>query len=66
MISNNSRELGLIFVYVFAFGISDFLVKKYIVSDQSYIMYYVCIGVVGLFLIFNNNFKSGHFNSEKG
>lgn len=61
-----SEDLGFILLYITFFGISDLIVKKYIVSEQSYIMYYVFIGIVGLFLIFNNNLKSGHFKSKKG
>ena len=63
---NTSREIGVIFIYIFAFGISDFLVKKYMVLNSSYIMYYIGIGLVGLFLILNNDFQYEYFNSKKG
>lgn len=53
---SRTLELGLIFIYVFAFGISDWLVKKYIVSDQMQLLYFMCIGIIGFLLIFRNDF----------
>ena len=44
-------EFGLIFLYIFAFGISDFIVKKYISNDQHYILYYFFIGILGMMLL---------------
>jgi len=54
---NQSRtlELGLIFIYIFAFGISDFLVRKYIGSDQMYLLYFMSIGIIGFLLIFRKD-----------
>ena len=37
-------EFGWVLVYVFAFGISDYLVKNYIKNDYEYIIYYIFIG----------------------
>ena len=45
-------EFGFVFIYVFAFGISDFIVKKFIRSDVAYLLYYLFIGIVGLTMIF--------------
>ena len=53
-------EFGWVLVYVFAFGISDYLVKNYIKNDYEYIIYYVFIGIIGLFLIYG--FKSNYVN----
>ena len=44
-------EFGLIFMYIFAFGISDFIVKKYINNDQHYILYYLFIGILGMMIL---------------
>ncbi len=44
-------EFGLIFLYICAFGISDFIVKKYINNDQHYILYYFFIGILGMMLL---------------
>ena len=58
----NLKEFGWIFIYVFAFGISDFLVKKYIKTGKVYIIYYLLLGCIGFYILS----KSRHFNSEKG
>ena len=61
---NQSRtlELGLIFIYIFAFGISDFLVRKYIGSDQMYLLYFMSIGIIGFLLIFRKDFTNTNTN----
>ena len=53
MITNKMliAEFGLIFLYIFAFGISDFIVKKYINNDQHYILYYFFIGILGMMIL---------------
>ena len=48
----NFDDLGWIFIYVFMFGISDFLVKKYIKSDNMYLFYYFSIGLFGLYFLY--------------
>jgi len=45
------EELGLIFIYIFAYGISEYIVKKYIITDTSYLLYYICIGLIGMFIL---------------
>ena len=45
------NELGWVFIYIFTFGLSDFFVKKYIKSEDKYLLYYFFIGFVGLFLL---------------
>ena len=47
-------EFGWVLIYVFAFGISDYFVKKYIKTDLAYILYYLLIGFIGLFILFRN------------
>lgn len=48
-------EFGWVLVYVFAFGISDYIVKNYIKNDYEYIFYYIILGIIGLILIYGLN-----------
>ena len=57
MILNRLAEFGWIFIYIFAFGISDLIVKKYIVSDNNYLLYYIILGIIGIIIIFYKNIK---------
>lgn len=50
-------EFGWVLVYVFAFGISDYIVKNYIKNDYEYIFYYIILGIIGLILIYGLNWK---------
>ena len=54
----NFDDLGLIFIYVFVFGISDFFVKKYVKSDNMYLFYYISIGLIGCYLIQHHYYNS--------
>jgi hypothetical protein len=44
-------EIGWEFIYIFGFGISDFIVRKYIKKDIFYVIYYLFIGMIGLYLL---------------
>ena len=55
---DNLNELGWLFIYIFSFGISDFLVKKYIKTDSMYIIFYLFLGCIGFYIIS----ITGHFN----
>ena len=55
MDSNYLYDFGWLFLYISAFGISDFLVKKFIKSDSIYVYYYIIIGIIGLYLLSNNS-----------
>ncbi len=57
----NSHDFGWVFIYVFAFGISDLIVKKYIKTEIMYIIYYLFLGCIGFYIL--NEY--GYFNSEK-
>ena len=46
------NDFGWVIIYVSAFGISDYVVKKYIKSDMVYIFYYLLLGCIGLYFIF--------------
>ena len=37
------NDFGWVIIYVSAFGISDYVVKKYIKSDMMYIFYYLLL-----------------------
>jgi len=40
-----------VFIYIFAFGISDFINKKYFKNDNSYLFYYLLMGALGFYLL---------------
>ena len=42
---------GWIFIYIVAFGVNDFLVKKYVKTDLLYIIYYFFLGCIGLYIL---------------
>ena len=52
---NNLNNLGWVFIYIFSFGISDYIEKKYIKSDVNYIKYYILIAMIGIILILQNS-----------
>ena len=52
---NNLNNLGWVFIYIFSFGISDYIEKKYIKSDVNYIKYYILIAIIGNILILQNS-----------
>tara|TARA_Y100000385_G_C12791328_1_gene507787 strand:- start:240 stop:401 length:162 start_codon:yes stop_codon:yes gene_type:complete len=47
---NIINEIGIILIYIFAFGLSDLFVKKYCKNDKIYITYYIIIGLIGYYL----------------
>lgn len=47
-------EIGWVFIYLFAFGISDFINKKYLKNDYSYLFYYLLMGTIGFYLLRKN------------
>jgi hypothetical protein len=48
---DNLNELGWLFIYIFSFGISDLLVKKYIKTDSMYIIFYLFLGCIGFYIV---------------
>ena len=50
----SNREIGWVFIYVFAFGISDYIIKKYIKGDINHLVYYSLIGFIGYFILTQN------------
>ena len=49
---NITNDIGWVIIYLFAFGISDLIVKKYIQTDTIYILYYLLLGCIGFYLVF--------------
>lgn len=47
----NYEDIGWVFIYVCAFGFSDFFVKKVIKNDINYLFYYILIGIIGITII---------------
>ena len=43
-------ELSRIFMYISAFGLSDLFVRQYVTSLQTRLMYYIVIGLIGIYL----------------
>lgn len=48
-------EFGWLFLYVCIFGLSDYIVNKWIKTDLSYILYYFTVGIIGFGLLYYNN-----------
>ena len=48
-------QFSWVFIYVSAFGINDLLVKKFIKTDSMCFFYFICVGIIGLYLLFNNS-----------
>ena len=48
---DNLNEFGWLFIYMFSFGISDLIVKKYIKTDSLYIIFYLFLGCIGFYII---------------
>ena len=42
------EEISFIFLYVAAFGFSDFLVEKLKLKNGKYLTYYLCILILGI------------------
>ena len=47
-------EIGFVFLYVAAFGFSDYFVKINKLTGMSYILYYVFIALIALSIIYYN------------
>ena len=47
-------EFGWLFLYVCIFGLSDYIVDKWIKSDLAYVLYYFIAGIIGFGLLYYN------------
>ena len=50
------QELGIIFIYMFVYGINEIIVEKYIKSYKKKIIYYVIYLIIGI-LFFTQNIE---------
>ena len=48
------EDIGWIFLYIVGFDMSDLLVKKYIKSNNMFIVYYCLLTIIGVILIVYN------------
>jgi len=49
----NSKELGFIFIFIAAFGLSNYFVKKMKLKTMALVFYYIFFGSLGLGLIYD-------------
>ena len=47
-------EIGLVFIYIFGFDMNTLFVKKYIKSNNMFIVYYSLLTIIGVILIVYN------------
>ena len=45
------REIGWVFIYIFIFGLSQYIVQHYFYKDHHRIIYFILLGIVGVFII---------------
>jgi len=50
------QEIGFVFLYVAAFGFSDYFVKINNLKGLSYLMYYTLIGIIAVSILCYNGF----------
>jgi len=51
------NEIGWVFIYISAFGLSEYFVKKYLHQDIIVILYYSLIFSIGIWLLYKSNFN---------
>ena len=49
-------EIGFVFLYVAAFGFSDYFVKVYKLDGISYMLYNTLIGIIAVFILCYNGY----------
>ena len=49
-------EIGFVFLYIAAFGFSDYFVKVYKLDGISYMLYYTLIGIIAVFILCYNGY----------
>ena len=57
ILKSNFRNVGWVLIYVFAFGVNKMIVKNYIKSELSYILYYLIVGIIGYLIISHKAIK---------
>jgi ABC-type Mn2+/Zn2+ transport system permease subunit len=51
------NEIGWVFIYISAFGLSEYFVKKYLHEDIIVILYYSLIFSIGIWCLYKSNFN---------
>ncbi len=49
--SHNLNQIAWLFIYIFAFGISELYVRKYLTNIISEITYYILFGIIGIIIL---------------
>tara|TARA_B100000674_G_scaffold470718_1_gene458748 strand:+ start:32 stop:226 length:195 start_codon:yes stop_codon:yes gene_type:complete len=49
----NSKELGFVFIFIAAFGLSDYFVKHMKLKKSAFIFYYLFVGSLGLGIMYD-------------
>ena len=49
----NSKELGFVFIFIAAFGLSDYFVKRMKLKKTAFIFYYLFMGSLGLGIMYD-------------
>ena len=49
-------EFGFIFLYIAAFGFSDYFVKVYKLKGFQYLTYYLLLGLIGFGILYEYDF----------
>lgn len=49
----NTNEIGFVFIFIAAFGLSDYFVKHMKLKKTAFIFYYIFIGSLGLGFIYD-------------
>ena len=47
----NLNQIAWLFIYIFAFGVSELYVTKYLITDIGQITYYVLFGIIGFIIL---------------
>ena len=47
-----TENFGWVFIYIFAFGISDLFVQRFIKDDVTKVAYFSAIGLAGITMVF--------------
>ena len=49
--TENLFHIGWLFIYIFAFGLSEMYVSKFLITPLSQILYYFFFGIFGLLIL---------------
>lgn len=55
MLKSYLTEIGWIFIFISAFGFSDYIVNNYFMSEFSRLIYYILVLAIGVFILKKKN-----------